>query len=149
MHSYGFDAPSACVAGLLSGQYSDADIEDLIRVSFLLDKEGERQNKLTAHLLFVEEGYARPNASMRRQLAEALGKFKVKKPLFALITKSMMIRGILTTVRWIAPTVHDSNVFATFEEGALWLEQKRNEKLPALFKLWEDARTKSMIKIVR
>lgn len=143
MHTFGYDAQTLTLVGLLSGKGGDEDVEDFVRVGLLLDEEGVRQGRLTAHMVVVEDGYPRPSPSARRNMAESLKKFKVHRPLFALVTTSSLIRGVTTIMKWLAPQVHEVESFSTFEAAAEWLEKKRNERLPILAALYAEAKSKA------
>jgi hypothetical protein len=140
MHTYGYDAKTATLVSVIGGPSRDQDFEEFIRMSLILDTDGQQSKQRTAHLLVLEDSYPRPSATSRRKLADALRKFQVKEPLFAVATKSQMVRGLLTVMNWIAPQVHEIEIFATPEEGILWIEEQRHEKLPVLGALLAESR---------
>jgi hypothetical protein len=143
MHTFGFDPQSATLVSVMSGTFREEDFDDFVRASLMLDAEGAKRKLRTAHIFFVEEGYPRPNANARRKIADSLLQFKAEKPLFALITASSVIRGLVTVVSWVSPKqVHEIESFGTFEEGVLWLEKHRGERLPSLPALLREAQSK-------
>src|SRR5689334_8294586 len=79
---------------------------------------------IALHILVVEQPKERPDARWRARLAQVRAQLKTPRPYGALVTDSLMIRGVLRVVQWLTPpppklalTVHD-----TFESAARWAE---------------------------
>lgn len=117
------------------------DFEEALRQQTKLDVECHQHPKGLVILLLSAPDYPTPNARWRRRFAEAAESFQAKKAFFALVTSSALMRGVITLVNWIKPGTRSENLaFAELSEAIGWLEQKRAEKLPALYEMCEEAR---------
>jgi hypothetical protein len=137
MLSAAYHKEGALLVVSLHGRPEPDDYERLIEAGMVLDRDGLQLGKRTAEILLIEDGYPRPDATQRRRFTDTAQLLKVQKPLFALVTTSALIRGVLTAMTWVAPVRHTMGVFATFEEAARFMEAERGQLLPTLRRLYE------------
>jgi hypothetical protein len=124
----------------LYGEPERDDYDRLLEAALTLDRHGAESGKRTAEILLIEDGYPRPDATQRRRIAESAQLLSAERPLFALVTTSSVIRGVLTVLGWLVPPRHEMGAFAGFEEAARWIEERRGQKLPVLRDMFATAR---------
>lgn len=139
MFTSAVDFTSSCLVGLHSGKSSD-DVDFGKSVAALESLHRRGIAPTGAVLLIVDEGAHIPSSRLRRKFAEVRA---ISRPhRIAFITESRLARGVLTAIDWIQPPgpEHQTKAWATVEEGILWLEEERHERLPMLRALYRDAR---------
>lgn len=145
MYSYEYSKTYGALVGINGGKNPDPeqDTEIFIRAIKRLEDEGLSRPDGVVCILVVDSDYPRPNSIVRRRLAEAR-KTARGTVRFSLVTSSRLARGVVLTMDWINPPPpnYESSVHATFDEAVLWMEQKRGQKLPILYRLYESARAK-------
>lgn len=116
------------------GVSPDSDWEKVIQHLRRMDEEAVQRN--TAWLIIgqVASGSERPNATWRKRFAEERLAWKAKKRCSALVTDSLLFRGLLTTLNWIVPQPkeEDFRTFPTLPEALQWAETARNVKLTTI-----------------
>jgi hypothetical protein len=102
---------------------------------------GQRPDGILKVMIFAP-GYPRPSATTRKRVTDVIKRSRVRKYFFAMVTESILIRGILTAIQWVqpAPPGHEYTAHATFEDAARWLEERRGAPLPFLDRLLAEAR---------
>lgn len=132
--------------GLLVGVYSGSSNtpEDhetsLQEMKKLLQSRKEHPDGV-ASILVVDPENPRPDATQRKKIAEVRATEIVPKFFTAVVTQSLTVRGVITVLEWIspAPPHYETAAFASVEEAAAWIEQRRGVKLP-LVSLYHQAR---------
>lgn len=78
----------------------------------------------------------------RKRIAEAT-KCVGEGMLFALVSESTLVRGVLTAMNWIRRPLYEFSTFSTFEEAVKWVEQMRGRPAPMLPVLLEEVEGRS------
>jgi hypothetical protein len=87
----------------------------------------------------AEPGNPPPNAAQRRRIAEETKRFHTR-PLFALVSTSMLMRGVVTAINWIRPPAYEFATFDSFNAAVAWVESHRGRKVATATKLLAEAR---------
>ena len=104
---------------------SDTDYERYV-VSLGELKRMAQQLGHGAGLLVAERGNPPPNARWRQQIAEA-SKAYPPNCAFALVSESVLVRGVLTAINWLRPPTYDVIAVATVDEALAWVVARRGE----------------------
>lgn len=138
-YTYGYNKSLGLLVGINSGKNADADrdVEDLIRSVKTLETEGGGRADAVGFILLIQDDYPRPNANVRKRLANARDTSTVPF-LFALVTSSMMARGVAMALDWVSPPpkTYQSSAHPDFATAVRWVEEKRRMKLPVLQELY-------------
>lgn len=122
------DEQERAVVWLLTGRTNtDADYQAYVDSIRRLDEIYAGQDG--AAILIVDEGNPPPSPAWRKRIADASMTIK-SKPVYALVSSSTVVRGVLTIVNWIRPPTYPSAAFATADEAFRWAEEKIGRKLP-------------------
>jgi hypothetical protein len=143
MYSFGYDKSKGLLVGLHTGGGEvdlDADADIYIQTLKQLEMDNPFLRVGVASIIVVEDGYPRPNANIRKRLAEIRSATKVLF-YFSLVTSSVLARGVVTALNWIQPS--PPNCFTVthpdFQSAVRWVEQKRGQKEPSLVDLYAKA----------
>jgi hypothetical protein len=135
-----WDLPEALCVWVFSGPVnSDADFERYLASIKRLD-ESCKGREFPAGILVSDAGNPPPNAAWRRRIAEETRRF-TSRPLFALVSTSVIVRGVVTAINWIRPPSYDFASFDTFDAAVAWVESRRGRKVAIASKLLAEART--------
>src|SRR5262245_35748083 len=128
--------PSTGLMVLLLRKPDDADWEQCIQAIQELDRNGVARRMGTLCLATVEVA-TRPNATLRRRIAEMRSSLQAPRRLVAAITRSPILRGVMTTLNWIlpAPAEEEITFHESFEAAVYWGEERRGQKLPLLYEM--------------
>ena len=139
MFSQAWDPVDALVVWLFSHEEnSDDDYERYIRCIHEMDARGA-DRELPAAILVVDPGQPAPNAAWRRRIAEASATMK-SKALFAVVSESAVVRGVVTAINWIRPPPYEHAVERSFDDAVAWIERRRGRALHNPRKLLAEAR---------
>ena len=133
-----FDGPARCLLiRVLSGPKTDQDWEQGLASFFWLDDEAYNQQKDGIAVIVVESGAERPNANWRRKLAEQRKQYRATDRCLIMVTSSVLFRGVLTAVNWLAPPGPNERNFVTasLAQGVAQAEAWRGEPIPLLRRL--------------
>lgn len=146
MHTYAYDKYTVSLVQILSGKACDADYEELNKVTCMMDREGALNPQGSLQIIIIDPGYTHPNAYQRKMIAKTIENFKTRRYVFAIVTDSSLIRGVLTAITWLRPEKPNmiSSVHATFEEAARWAELQRGTSFPILNSIMGKARKASL-----
>jgi hypothetical protein len=99
----------------------------------------ERADAIATSVVIVETDHA-PTATQRRRIAEAAQ--KVKRSREAMITKSAIVRGVMTAIRWIARADENrlQGTFPTYADARAWLQANTSHPLEVFDALHRDVR---------
>lgn len=80
-------------------------------------------------VLFIdlEDGYPQPNAVQRKDIGEAWAKAPDVGGIIAIVTSSVVIRGIITAIEWFmknSPNRRETRAFARSDDALVWLAEK-------------------------
>jgi hypothetical protein len=134
-----WDLPEALIVWVFSGPVnSDADFEKYLASIRRLDAACKGRD-LPAGILVAEPGNPPPNAAWRLRMAEETRRLE-SRPLFALVSRSLLIRGVVTAINWIRPPAYDFAAFDAFDAAVAWIESRRGRKITIAKKLLAEAR---------
>ncbi len=121
----------------------DLDHEGYVEACLPPDATPEELSRPRAVILVLDSRCPPPSAKWRKKIADLRNDQPYAHYGFALITKSAVLRGVLTAINWIsrASPRFDTAPFATFDEGAMWLERHWKHSAPVLNKLYQKARS--------
>ena len=93
------------------------------------------------HIVAFHNVKERPDATQRSRFAEIRKRTKTAMPIGALVSESLMVRGLLRVIQWIAPPPAHLRlgVFDHFEEAASWAEAQMKRSLPTLRTSYREA----------
>ncbi len=135
-----WDLPEALCVWVFSGpENADADFEKYLASIRRFD-ESCKGRELPAGILVAEAGNPPPNAAWRRRIAEETRRFS-SRPLFAMVSSSMLMRGVVTAINWIRLPAYDFASFDSFDAAVRWIENAaRAQARHRLEKLLAEAR---------
>jgi hypothetical protein len=144
MHSIRYDKTSGVMLYLTTSEKAeDAELEAIYNAYLRLDADAlARGAAMTASVVVVASTPTeRPNANWRRKLAELRLHLRTPRRLSVVITRSAILRGIMTLINWVQrPPPHEIMEFcATFEEGVRWMERQSGPKPEVLSRLLDEA----------
>jgi hypothetical protein len=123
---------------LSGGKLSEADWQQLYEDVLCLMKDS-RQARRTMMMIAISQNDAeRPNATWRRRFAELRNQSQqIPSVLTAIVTQSLLIRGIITAINWIVPAKPTEHTIAvnSFEEAHVWLRQKTQTSLDYIIEM--------------
>jgi hypothetical protein len=142
MYTYALDKGSVTMVGMLARPFGE-DVDN----QALLDSIAKQQalspspGATATFVLIVDPSYPNPNARWRRRFAEARDSVRFPKALFAFVSPTPHLRGVVTAVNWMRPPSarFEGESFISFEEAARWIEEKQGKKMPVLQHLVEEA----------
>ena len=133
------DLPEALCVWVFTGPHnSDADFEQYLASIRRLD-EACRGRELPAGILVADPGNPPPNATWRRRIADETRSLATR-PLFAMVTTSLVLRGVVTAINWIRPPPYEFATFERFDDALAWVEARRGRKLAIGQRLLAEAR---------
>lgn len=92
-------------------------------------------------LLVSERGNPPPDATWRRRMAEASADYP-PNCLYAMVSESVVVRGVVTAINWIRPPTYQFTAVATVPEAMAWLAARREPPIMrAVERCLERART--------
>lgn len=138
MFTEAVDHRRGLVVWLFSGrENSDADLEAFVRsIGEMSSRSAARP---TAAVVVVDPGNPPANAAWRKRIADASATAPAGA-CFALVTRSVVTRGVLTAIRWIRQPPFPIATHETFEEAVAWVQKQRDVDAPLLRRLMQKAR---------
>lgn len=116
------DVARAAVVWLFTGpSNSDDDFERYVE-SIQRMQQIVRGRDAPAGILVTDPGNPPPDARWRRQIAEA-SRDVDPNVLFALVSTSRIVRGVVTAINWIRPPTYHVDTFSTFAQATAWIEE--------------------------
>jgi len=125
----------------VGGALSEADMQEMVACIGGLSEGLKARKEAFATVVVVVETAHPPNATQRRRIAEASR--KVERGYEAVVTPSVLARGVMTAIRWLIPRGKDyrQETFATFEEARAWLVARTGYPAALLDTMHEEARS--------
>jgi hypothetical protein len=124
------------------GKLTDSEWQTLYEDLHLSAKDSDRKQTDGLVIFITQPNTERPNATWRRRLAELrkLG-YSPPRARLALVTSSILLRGLFTTLNWIVPMPAYEKMLAveTFEEACAWLVQETGRPLDYLASMHKTA----------
>ncbi len=120
------DETTGAAVWLFTGtQNSDADFERYVASLRDLAAMARRLGH-GAGLLVAARENPPPNANWRKKIADASNHYPPNCS-FALVSESMVLRGVLTAINWLRPPTYDVIAVATVDEALDWIAARRGE----------------------
>lgn len=141
MFTFSFDKNAGLMVGWLTTRPYFNEEEDYAVLIDCIDRfqSSGKPGDPFKIILMVDPEVPMPNATWRKQFAKT--RTKTYFPfLFVTVTKSPLLRGVLTMVNWVSPppTGSGTNSVETFDEAVQWLEDQTKRKLGSAKKLLEE-----------
>jgi hypothetical protein len=126
------------------GPLTDADVARLVAIMRQTGAVLARKSEAVATTLVVVESSHFPDAKQRQQLgvtSRALTRSHV-----AVVNRSMLIRGVLTAIRWLnSNKEYFPHLFATYDEARSWMVERTGYSSTTFDALYAQARSKMSI----
>lgn len=107
--------------------YSPADYAAYQAEFLRLVAAGRGAARPVALFIELEDGYPQPNAVQRKNIGEAWAKVPDVGGVIAIVTSSIVIRGIITGIEWFmknTPNRRETRAFARSSDAIDWLSEK-------------------------
>jgi hypothetical protein len=141
VYVYAVDKEASLLVGLLHNPSTQDDFDRLLETTTRLDTECATHPEGTAQILVLGPGFPRPDPNTRRRLAEVKATLRARRRIFALVTDSVLLRGVAIAVNWISPPPpgnrEEASTHPNFDAAARWLEERRGSRLPILWELYK------------
>jgi hypothetical protein len=127
------------IASMAGGQTS-VDHAQVYAAMAELDRSGREHRHSIAFVYLVSRDNPAPDAYWRRRFAEQRKTFGSPGVFLSIVTRSPVMRGVLTAMNWIAPQPPGmtSVTHATFEECAEWIERVQGTPRSVLSRLRDE-----------
>jgi hypothetical protein len=134
MYSYSADEIACVGVSIWSGEQTDADYERSIAVLQRIDRLAAERGVQHVQIVLVADGFKPPPAVWRKRISEVNRGFVCSSYYFGFVTRSAVIRGVFTAIRWLigARHGHYSAAFGTFAEAASWARKNTGNTYPQL-----------------
>lgn len=120
------DDSHALLVAVWSGtSNTDADYDAVIADLGASTLAGAKLSQPAVQLMFAHPENPTPTATQRQRLVNAVRESTGGKQFFAMVTPSILMRGVVTAVAWFAPPTHKASAHATLEEALAWVEEQR------------------------
>ena len=141
MVTLSIDVPSPALVVIDNAGPSTRDIEYERTLEALNLVTRRRVGILPAIVIFIDPRRPIPDARWRRRFAHeraGAGAFRC-----AMVTDSIVHRGLMTAIDWIRPPATEQRMlaFPTLPSARAWLELECNRKLELLMRLYGEARS--------
>jgi len=119
---YRNDVARAAAVWLFTGaSNSDDDFQRYVDSVVQLDRMA-RGREAPAGILVADPGNPPPDARWRRRIAEASRDIE-PNAIFAVVSGSAFVRGVVTAINWIRPPTYHVSTFARFDDAAAWVRE--------------------------
>lgn len=120
------DEDASVAVWLMTGRHnSDEDYERYVASLVDLRARARRKGGGTG-LFYADRDNPVPNAAWRKKMAEA-SKDYPPNCLYAMVSESVVVRGVVTAINWLRPPTYDFVAVATMEEALAWLRERRDD----------------------
>ena len=122
MYESRYDPESATILFYFEGAVADADWDRHVGELRSFWREASIRPKPIATMILVEGDAARPSPKIRAAIADATAPYTGYA---ACVTKSVIIRGVVTALNWLRPPKHTVQTFEDTEAAFRWLDERR------------------------
>ena len=145
MFTEDLDEEQGLAIWLLSGSVdTDADYEELIAAFERADAAVLAPGiERPAVLQIVDDGNPVPNSFWRRRIAQATAHPHGRDAMFALVTSSLLVRGVVSAINWLRPPRYHIGLHASVDDAVAWVERARPGCAARLRSLYAEARQKT------
>lgn len=137
------DEDPTTLVGIYQGRAQhDADYERCIQSIIDADALATARARRFVCMLLIGDEVQRPPPLWRRRMADANNALRAREYYFALVSPSMLIRGVFTAINWLTkprPGYHAAP-FEHFAQAAEWIRKQTGEPYPRLESLQASAR---------
>jgi hypothetical protein len=91
----------------------------------------------------ADPGNPPPNAHWRRGIAAVSATGFPRRTRYAMVSRSPLVRGVVTAINWLRPPPYEVMVCSTFAEAVRWMEELRGVRLPLFDALLAEARDRA------
>lgn len=139
MFTSAFDLAHGAAVWLFTGSHnSDEDFERyLTTIRRMADRVEGRD--APAAIQVVDGGNPPPGAKWRKRIAEETENLGAGA-LFALVSPSPLVRGVVTAINWFRTPPYEVRTFSQFADAVAWIEERRGRRIPAFQQLLAEAR---------
>ncbi|HMJ57337.1 MAG TPA: STAS/SEC14 domain-containing protein [Polyangiaceae bacterium] len=124
-----------------SGRFTDDDARRMVAVLHETGTVFARKKESFSSWVIIVESDQFPDAKQRQQMA--IASRPLGRAYLAVVNRSMLVRGVLTAMRWInRKEEYAPRVFATYEEARAWLVAETGYPPAAFDVLHAEARSK-------
>lgn len=121
------------------GKNQDADWRTYIDTIRALDAECPDDVRGAGLTVFAPKSPP-PNGRWLREIASGTAELRMDNPLFALVSDSLLVRGMVTAINKIRPAPYGSSSFRSRDDALAWLDKGRGEPVsPRLRELLREA----------
>jgi len=103
MYLHAIDASSAVLLGIYAGRKLPQDIEDYAASVARVDAIAHAQGRGALIVIVPDREYPSPNSSDRLRFAFSKDSARSAPTLLILVTRSPLLRGVMTAVNWLSP----------------------------------------------
>jgi hypothetical protein len=124
-----------------SGPLSEADVQRMVDIIDKTSSVLTRKKESVSATIFVVESDHFPNAKQRQQMAIATR--ALTRGYVAVVNRSMLVRGVMTAMRWINPSKdYQPQLFSTYQEARDWIVAQTRHPPDAFDVVHAEARSK-------
>jgi hypothetical protein len=139
MFTSAFDPAHGAVLWLFSGgENTDEDFERYLESVRRLAQRVEGRDAPAA-IQIVDGDNPPPSAKWRKRIAEETADMG-EGALFALVSPSPLVRGVVTAINWFRQPSYEVRTFSSFGDAVAWIEQRRGRRISAFETLLAEAR---------
>lgn len=142
MYSNAIDESAGTLLGVFSGDMAEAHYELSLQVMNRADGIAAARGLPFVYVCVVDKDVPRPPAVWRKRFSDANYGVKSERFYFAMVTTSMLMRGVFTAVNWVTAKREGQyyTVVGDVAEAQHWLQAQHGVSCPALAQLEMDAR---------
>src|SRR5512135_2346082 len=122
---------------------TDADVDKIVStIDTMADAIASKKAEFATSIVIIETDTG-PSAKQRKRIGEATA--KLSRSYQALVTKSAVVRAIVTAIRWFSSGKvgnHHEN-FATWPEARTWIVQRTGHNADVLDAMVADVRARA------
>jgi|SRR5688572_29508748 len=135
------DIDGGCIVWLFAGPTNtDDDFQRYCDSVRRLDAQAA--GRTVAAVVIVDPENPPPSAAWRAEIGR-VSKDLVSKPVFALVSRRAIIRGVVTAVNWLTGSKSPFRATSTFADAVVFAERELGRDLPALTRLYEEVRARA------
>lgn len=145
-----YDPEALVLVSLAAGAGSaEGELELLVGAIERLAEDANRRDGVAIYVIAVDGDQQRPDAGWRRRIATA--EQKCRRLRVVLITRSAVIRGVMTAIAWVSPSqgAISRSAYSRLSEAIAALEQELGRSLPQIQRLHDAAQAEITAKLGR
>jgi hypothetical protein len=134
MYTHAINETHAVLLGIYSGAKEASDIERCVESMQRTDRIALAQKRGALFVVVPDPQYPSPNSQDRQRFAALKESCRAGPSLFVLVTRSSLLRGVITAVSWLSPNTEQWRAVAceSFFEAMARAEEFRAESAEAL-----------------